>query len=168
MDTDLLCKKTETSELLKDNCIYGIINYEKWENLAPKCEIEQVENPKDIIKITQSHMIYFFKEEEYINILCKNYTKPLMLVGSGSVKIPNGCKIKYRGTESFSLGHLSRTDDVKMNLDNSVYYQDFEDLLQLFDIINKTKDRSKEVNIEDEKNIINNGLLEVNEIMDSF
>ena len=36
------------------------------------------------------------------------------------------------------------------------------------DIINKTKDRSKEVNIEDEKNIINNGLLEVNEIMDSF
>ena len=168
VDTDLLCKRPETSQLLKDSCIYGIINYVKWEDLAPKCQIEQVKNPEDIIKITQSHMIYFFKEEEYVNILCKNYTKPLVLIGSGSVKIPSGCKIKYRGTESFSLGHISRTDNVKMNLDNSVYYQDFKDLIKLFEFPNKTKDISTVVNIENEKEIINNGLSEVDEIMGSF
>ena len=34
-----------------------------------------------------------------------------------------------------------------MNLDNSVYYQDFKDLIKLFEIPNKTKDISTVINI---------------------
>ena len=168
VDTDILCKKPEMSDPLLNNCIYGMANFVKWVDLAPKCNLVQETNPKDMITVTQSNVIYFFKEEEFIYILCRNFTKPAKLVGSGSLKIPSGCKIKYKGEESFSLNHLKITDRVEFNLDNSVYYQNFEQLLELFEIRNKSDENLMKMDISKEERVIREGLDTVDGIMEQF
>ena len=137
-------------------------------DLAPKCELLQVENLRDVVKITQSNFIYFFKDKEFINILCKNYTKPMELVGSGSLQIPSGCKVKYRGVESFSLSHVKINSKAGINLDNSVYYQNFKKILHLFEISNKSNESFRNLDITSEEKIIEDGFEEVNGLMDSF
>ena len=135
----MFCRLPSHTQGLLQNCIYGIINKIPWTDLSEICPITYVPYPQEFIEFSQTHLIYFNTEQKYASVLCPDLfggAKTLTLNGAGIVAIPNGCKIKYGNIKSFAMGHVSRSADISLDIDNSIYNTNFSHILPLLKVDN--------------------------------
>ena len=161
----VFCRKPTHIKNLLDSCLYGIVHNTPWSRLANKCPIVYKEKPKEFVEFTDSHMIYFFKEPKYATVICETHSKPLTLEGSGVIEIPTGCRVKYGDTTTFSLGHIARTRNLAISIDNKVWHTNFSAILPLFTVTNVKNVTSLWIDTSQEEQIIEEGLSDIKTIM---
>ena len=132
----MFCRTPTQVQSLLESCLYGLVSKLDWKKLVQSCPVRHVKDPKDLIFFTQTHLFFFLLRELYSSIICPNYTKTLVLKGSGSVTIPTGCKVRYGNTETFSMGHISRSADITLNIDNRVWFTNISHIASMLRVEN--------------------------------
>ena len=133
----LICHSPRNIVPLMESCIFSLVNKVPIKVLAEHCPIEYVENPTTFISFTETHVVYsIIGDEVFITIICSETTKVMPLKGSGVIEIPSGCKINYEGRTTFRMGHLARSADVFVNMDDSVGRLNFTKFLPLLKVKN--------------------------------
>ena len=121
----VFCKIPNKVQEPINNCIYGLLKNLPWEGIADKCELSLVENPKSRMEFTESHVIYINMKKDLLTLMCPDVhpsagTKPFLLEGSGVMKVPAGCKVKFGESQSFTMGHR-RSVSMGFNMNDKVW-----------------------------------------------
>ena len=161
----IFCRTPTHIKDLLNSCLYGIVHNTPWPRLASKCPVKYQEVPSEFVEFTDSHMIYFFRMPKYATVICEENSKPLTLSGSGSIYIPIGCRVKYENIESFSMGHIARTENMALSIDNKVWHQNFSGILPHLKVTNIKNVTSLWTDTMNEEEIIKQGLSDVNRLM---
>ena len=167
---NIFCKVPSHTQGFLKSCIYGIINKIPWEKLSSICPITYISNPQDFIEITSHYLIYFNVEIKYATLLCpvnfKGQPKTVPLMGSGIVRIPTGCKIKYNDVESYAFGHVRNSEAITFMMDSSL--QNFSSILPLLNIVNVMNVSSLWDDTKAEEQIIEEGIVDTLDILDDI
>ena len=164
----VFCRAPSHTQGLLQNCIYSILNKLPWKLVADKCPLEYVQNPQDFLEFTKTHLIYFTQTLQYATVLCPGNipnSEPLTLLGAGAINIPTGCKVKYQNNYSFAMGHISRSLDTLLKVDNSAWDTNLTHILPLFKITN-VENNSTFWDESKEEEIIKEGVEDVKSLLD--
>lgn len=161
----IFCRVPSHTQNLLDNCIYGITHNIQWKVLANKCPMVYVKLPQEFVKFTTSSMVYFFLTPRYATVICDTYSKPLTLDGAGVVSIPTGCRVKYGSKITYSLGHVARSGNLLISMDNSMWHANFSSILPMLSVTNVKNLTSLLMDTSDEELIIQEGLDDVRTIL---
>ena len=148
-----MCRKPVHVQGLLDNCVLGLLNKLNWGKLVDICPVKYVQNPKEIIVFTLTHMFFFLNKEKYVTMLCEEHSKTIKLEGSGVITIPNGCRMKSGEFQTYSLGHIGRSADITLNMDRSVWFTNISHIASMLKVSNvkdKEVDSLWEDSVEDE------------------
>lgn len=164
-NSHVFCRVPSHTENLLDNCIYGITHNVQWKILAKKCPMVYVKVPQEFVKVTTHSMIYFFLTPRYATVICETYSKPLTLTGAGFISIPTGCRVKYGSSITYSLGHIARSGNVLLDIDDKIWHANFSSVLPLLTIKNVQNLTSLLLDTSAEEDMIEEGLEDVMTIL---
>ena len=163
-NSHIMCRAPTHMKNLLDSCLYGIVHSTPWPRLANKCSLVYTKTPEEFVEFTESHMVFFFRTPRYATIICEGYSKPLTLEGSGVIELPTGCRVKYGDQETFSLGHIARTKNIALSLDDRIYHANFSGIIPMMTVSNVKNVTALLLDTSKEEKIIEEGLTEVNQI----
>ena len=164
----VFCEKPRNIETLVDNCIYGLVNKFDWDKLTEICPVRHIQNPQELIRFTDQHMIYFVKESGLVSVVCPNLSKTFSINGSGSVVVPTGCVIYYKQYVSHSMGHVSMRADVFMNMDQDAWKTDLTNIIDKLDVTNIVKVESLWEDTSEDEKFVENELNVTKDILDDI
>ena len=164
-NSHIFCRIPSHTQNLLDSCIYGITHNVQWRIIANKCPMVFVKVPQEFVKFTTHSMVYFFLVPRYATIICDEYSKPLTLVGAGVISIPSGCRVKYGSRMTYSLGHIARSGNVAISIDDKVWHTNFSAILPLLTIKNIENLTSFRMDTSEEEKLIEEGLEDVRTIL---
>lgn len=110
-DNTYFCPKSILKPII-DPCVTSHMNNDI-EEIQQFCELRKTHMTNSLFKIKQDTLYYTFPKEKAITQTC-NFQKQFNLVGTGIMKIPKGCVVRY-GMDKFS--NLARQVD---NVDNKL------------------------------------------------
>ena len=139
-----------------------------WRKLVHSCPVRQVKNPKDLIFFTQTHLFFFLKNDLYSSIICPNYNKALRLKGSGSVTVPTGCKIRYGNTETYSMGHITRSADITLDIDNKMWFTNISHIASMLKVENVKNASTLWEDTNEDEQVIEKGIKETIGLLDKI
>ena len=122
----LFCRTPAKVQDLLGNCIYGLVENIPWSTLNNSCELTKVDNPRSHIQFTRSHVIFSNMQKDLLTVLCPELhpnrgAKTMFLEGSGVLTVPEGCKVKFRGSKTFTMGHLGHKSTVEFKIEDSIW-----------------------------------------------
>ena len=167
-NNNIFCRVPGSIKPLLESCLYGLAHKMPWRRLSIKCQLLYTESPEEFVEFTESSMVFFFREPRYATVICESYSKPLTLEGSGIIEIPTGCRVKYGDQETFSLGHIARTKNVILSLDDRIWKTNFSHMLPTLSVTNVKNVSSLWVDTSKEEKIIEKGLKDVHEIIEQI
>ena len=164
----MFCRIPTHVQSLLENCIYGLVSKWDWGKLVNSCPVRQVKNPKDLIMFTQTHLFFFLKNDLYSSIICANYSKTLLLRGSGSVTIPTGCKLRYGNTETFSMGHITRSADITLDVDTKIWFTNISHIASMLKVENVKNASTLWEDLKEDEQVMENGIKETIGLLDKI
>ena len=162
----MFCKTPNKVQSPLESCLYGLVSKLDWKQLVQSCPVRHVKDPDDLIFFTQTHLFFFLKHDLYSSIICPNYSKALLLRGSGSVTIPTGCKVRYRNTEMYSMGHIARSTDISLNIDNKIWFTNISHIASMLNVQNVKNASILWEDSKDENQVVEEGIRETLNILD--
>ena len=162
----MFCRKPNQVQSLLKSCLYGLVSKLDWKKLVHSCPVRHVDNPKDLIFFTQTHLFFFLKHDLYSSIICPNFSKTLLLRGSGSVTIPTGCKVRYGNTETYSMGHIARSTDISLNIDNKIWFTNISHIASMLNVENVKNASTLWEDTKDDDQVVEEGIRETLKILD--
>ena len=121
IDNNRFCKiPTQVNDLL-DSCLFGLVEGIPWSSLVDKCVLEHVDEPKEFIELTTRYIIYMVWTERLGTILCPDYSKPVSLLGSGTINIPTDCRFQLGSRTTFTHKRSSGSNTLELKLDTSIW-----------------------------------------------
>ena len=162
----LICQKPKTVIPLMENCIFSLMNKVPVKALAKICPLDYIQSPSTFVTITESHVVYsIIGDRIYITIICNDISKVMPLEGSGIIEIPSGCRVDVNGKTTYRLGHLARSADVSVNMDDSVWRLNFTEFLPLLKVNNVANvSELWQLDIDDER-VIEEGIMSTINLM---
>ena len=164
----MFCRTPTQVQSLLNNCIYGLMSKLDWKKLVHSCPVRQVKNPNDLIFFTETHLFFFLKNDLYSSIICPNYGKTLLLRGSGSVRIPTGCKMRYGNKETHTMGHITRSADITLDIDSRVWSTNISHIASMLKIENVKNASTLWEDETDDEQEIENGIMETIGLLDKI
>ena len=167
----VFCKMPLNIEGFMENCVYGLISKVPWPNMAQNCPLKYVQDPKGFIEVTDSNIIYSNLEKQLASVLCpssnrdgQQVAKPLILQGSGIITIPNGCRVKLQGKQTFTMGHIERSTDVQFEINDRIWNLNMTRFLPILKVQN-VQNASELWNINSEELFIKEGIADTQNIL---
>ena len=169
----MFCRTPAKVQELLDNCIYGLVEDLPWSTLNKTCDVTMVDNPKSLVQFTHSHVIFSNLKKDLLTILCPELhpnrgAKPLFLEGSGVLTVPVGCRIKFRGSKTFTMGHMGHKRQIDFKIEDDVWHLNMSHVAPFLKV-NNVDDNSPlwEEDLEEEE-VIERGLQNTWNILDSM
>ena len=146
---------------LRESCIFTLMNNIGWKITAKLCPLVYMEHPVPFVTFLDTTMVYFtHKEEKEVTILCPQMQspKPMVLQGAGKLSIPNGCKVQYGQQQTHTMGHTSRSANITLSLDDSVYHLNFSHFVPIMQVTNVMNMSTLWEDTESEELVIEQGV----------
>ena len=142
------------------------MNKFEWDKLAEICPVRHIQNPQELVRFTDQHMVYFVKESGLVSVVCPNFSKTFTINGSGSIVVPTGCVIYYKQYVSHSMGHISMRADVFMNMDQAAWKTDLTNIIDKLDITNVVQVKTFWEDTTDDENFVEKELNVTKDLLD--
>ena len=140
--------------------------------MAKNCPLKYVQSPEGFIEITDSNIIYGNLKKQLASVLCpsshragqQQVAKPLILQGSGVITIPNGCRVKLEGKQTFTMGHIERSADIQFEINDRIWNLNMTRFLPMLKVDN-VENISDLWNIDAQEEFIKEGITEAQGIL---